>query len=293
MAATLHSLWRKLAFFTLGTLLILFFAAWRMGGILIAPQPTEIGDLPAGFTGRSVQFLSLSGSQLKGWHLPGDERGGAILLMHGIRSSRLGMLARARFLSQAGYAILLFDFQAHGESAGKQMTFGFMEGKDAHAAVEFLRKTSPGEKIGVIGVSMGGAAAILASPPLDVHAVVLESVYPTINQAIANRLAIRLGEWGGRLTPLFILQLKPRLGIEASDLHPINDISKIKAPKLFITGGADRHTTRDDSVRLYNTATAPKELWMIPDAAHTDLHLFSKEEYERRVLDFFKAHLRG
>ncbi len=261
--------------------------------MLIASHPREIGDLPAGLTGKSVQFLSLSGSELAGWHLPGDERGGAILLMHGIRSSRLGMLERAAFLSKAGYAVLLFDFQAHGESAGEQITFGLMEGKDAYSAVEFLRKASSGKNIGVLGVSLGGAAAILASPPLEVDAMVLESVYPTIGQAIANRLAIRLGEWGRILTPFFLWQLKPRLGIEASNLRPINGLSKMRAPKLLIAGEADRHTTRNDSLQLYHAAAAPKEIWIIPDAAHTDLYSFSKGKYERRVLDFFNAHLRG
>ena len=58
--------------------------------------------------------------------------------MHGVRANRLVMLARARFLHKAGYAVLLFDFQAHGESSGKRITFGHLEGLDASAAVTFL-----------------------------------------------------------------------------------------------------------------------------------------------------------
>ncbi len=86
---------------------------------------------------------------------------GAIILMHGVRANRLSMLDRARFLSHAGYAVLLVDFQAHGESTGEHITFGYLESRDAQAAVRFLRANAPDEKIGVIGVSMGGAPLCL------------------------------------------------------------------------------------------------------------------------------------
>src|SRR6185312_6459178 len=115
----------------------------------------------------------------------------------------------------------LFDFQAHGESAGEHITFGYLESRDAQAAVDFMRNNAPGEKIGVIGVSMGGAATLLASPPLKIEALVLEMVYPTINQAVSNRLTMRVGAWGAVLTPLLVWQLKPRLGVSADALMPI------------------------------------------------------------------------
>lgn len=58
------------------------------------------------------------------------------------------MLDRARFLSAAGFAVLLFDFQAHGESPGEHITFGYLESRDAQAAVEFLRTQAQVERIG-------------------------------------------------------------------------------------------------------------------------------------------------
>ncbi len=196
----------------IGLILVCIVATWVAGGVLSSPAPWPIGDLPADLSGRPVQFVSTSGETLHGWLIPGRKGAGAIALLHGVRSSRLGMIGRARFLSAAGYTVLLFDFQAHGESTGKRITFGYLESKDAQAAINLLRTTAPGEKIGVIGLSMGGAAAILATPRLEVDAMSLEMVYPSINQAIADRLAMRLGGWAGVLTPLLSWQLKPRLG---------------------------------------------------------------------------------
>jgi uncharacterized protein len=262
------------------------------GSTLSAGAPKQIGDVPPDLQGRIVEFQSDSGAKLRGWLLQGRKGAGAVVLMHGIRASRLDMLSRARFLSAAGYSILLFDFQAHGESAGKHITAGYLESRDARAAVDFARANFPGERIGVIGISMGGAAALLASPPLDVQALVLEMVYPTLEQAIDNRLEMRLGGWAGALSPLITVQLKLRLGVSADDLRPINHVGRVACPKLFIAGAEDRHTTLAESKSLFETAGAPKEFWAVEGAAHVDLHALKKQEYEQRVLSFFQHRLR-
>ena len=284
---------RKLALLTLLGLAVIGCASiWIAGGVLTSPAPQRIGNIPAGLNGRSVEFRSESGSTLHGWFVPGKAGAGAIVLMHGVRSNRLSMVNRASFLSQAGYSVLLFDFQAHGESSGTHITFGSLESKDARAAIQFLRDNAPGEKIGVVGVSMGGAAAILATPPVSVDAIVIEMVYPTINEAVNDRLTLRLGNWARILTPLLIVQLRPRLGVDPAELRPIDHVNQLTFPKLFIAGADDRHTTIEESRRIYETARAPKELWIIPGAAHVDLHEAAKIEYELRLLNFFKSNLK-
>jgi fermentation-respiration switch protein FrsA (DUF1100 family) len=282
---------RNLTIFTSIGLILILLSIWLAGGILGAPCNRPVGDLPSDLVGKSVEFSSLSGSTLHGWLIPGSKGRGSIILMHGVRANRLSMLERARFLSQTGYSVLLFDFQAHGESAGNHITFGYLESKDAQAAVAFLRQTLPGEQMGVIGVSMGGAAASLALPSLEVKAMVLESVYPTIDEAIADRLRMRLGGWAGILTPLLTIQFKPRLGCETNNLRPIDKVTRISTAKLFIFGRIDQHTTYNESMRLFNAAAEPKDYWSVDDAGHIDIHRFSKEEYEKRVLDFFRKYL--
>lgn len=287
----IKNLKRKVAFVS-GLGVVLFLAAcWIAGSVLSAPARRVVGDLPTDLNGRSVQFSSDSRATLSGWFLPGRKGAGAILLMHGVRASRLQMLERARFLSSAGYTILLFDFQAHGESTGEHITTGYLESRDARAALNYLHANAVGEKIGIVGVSMGGAATLLAEPQLEVDAIVLEMVYPTIEQAINNRLTMYLGNWAHILTPLLTVQMKLRMGVSPTALHPIAHVGKIAAPKLFIAGAKDRHTTLDESKELYAAASEPKELWAIENARHVDAHAFATKEYERRVLLFFEKHL--
>lgn len=272
--------------------LVVLVTSWVVGGRLCAPCPREIGPPPADLPGKSVRFYSASGSTLHGWLIASETNRGVVILLHGIRASRLQMVARARFLSQAGYAVLLFDFQAEGESYGDHIAFGYLEKKDAAAAANFVRCTLPGEKIGVIGLSLGGAAAVLAEPPLKVNALVLESVFPSLTEAVADRLIVRFGRSGKHLAPLLTGQLPLRLGFTADELRPIDHVGDIETPKLFIAGTADRLTTPAESLGLYLAAAAPKQFWELDGAGHEDLHQFAPAEYERRVLEFLAKNLR-
>jgi alpha-beta hydrolase superfamily lysophospholipase len=265
--------------------------AWHEGSVLIKPANCEIGKPPADLPVQSAQFPSSSGATLHGWVIRGQSGKGVVILLHGIRANRWQLVNHARFLSHAGYSVLLFDFQAHGESVGKHITAGYLESRDATAAVDFIHQKFPGEKVCVNGFSMGGAAAVLAKPPLQVNAMILESVYPTIEQAVTDRLETRFG-WLGKIgAPFLTWQLKPRLGIGRDDLCPIQQIGNITIPKFFIAGTADRDTTVQESKALFNAAVEPKQLWLVDGAAHIDMDAFAKDDYEKRVLDFLARNL--
>ena len=162
-------------------------------------------------------------------------------------------------LDDLGYSTVMIDLQAHGESPGKQITVGYLEKHDVRAAVEFARHKHPNEPIGVLGISLGGAAALLASP-LDIDAIVVESVYTNINVAIHNRVAAKLGPLASVPSALLILQLEPRLGISPSLLRPIEHVSKVDCPIFIISGAADLHTTAAETEAMFSAARDPKEL---------------------------------
>jgi fermentation-respiration switch protein FrsA (DUF1100 family) len=122
---------------------------------------------------------------------------------------------------------------------------------------------------------------------------VLEAVYSTVQEAVANRIAIRFGEAGRLLAPLLLWQLEVRLGVSADTVAPILGIRNIEAPLLLVAGERDRHTTIEQSRALFGAAPEPKELWVVAGAVHQDFHRLVPQEYERRVLDFLKRTLRG
>ena len=263
-----------------------------LGSTLSAPAPHVVGDAPDSLHASSVSFPSDSGSTIRGWFIRGVAGHGGIVLAHSVRSNRLEMLDRATFLNQAGYSVLLFDAQGQGESPGDHITFGHLESFDARAAVAFLRAQLPGERIGYLGVSQGGAAALLGRTPLAVEALVLEAVYPTLREAVVDRIRIRLGPLAPVVAPLLLMQVRLRLGVDADAVAPIEGIGRIRAPLLLIVGDKDRHTLLAESQRLFAAAPEPKTLWVIPGAAHVNFHRFARAEYEHRVLEFLSRALR-
>jgi fermentation-respiration switch protein FrsA (DUF1100 family) len=44
---------------------------------------------------------------------------------------------------------------------------------------------------------------------------------------------------------------------------------------------------------LFELASEPKELWIVPDAKHNQAANVAQEEYRRRILDFFERYLEG
>jgi fermentation-respiration switch protein FrsA (DUF1100 family) len=266
-------------------------AVWTVGSRGTAPAPRPVGLPPEELPAEDVVF-GPPDAPVRGWLVRGRAGAPAIVLLHGVRADRRMMLGRAGFLHAAGYTALLFDFQAHGESPGEAITFGYRESRNVGDAVAFLRGAVPGVKIGLIGVSLGGASAVLARPLVAVDAMVLEAVYPTIEDAIGDRVALRLGGWARRLTPLFLWQFKPRLGFTSAELRPIERIGAVTVPKLMIAGTADRHTTIAESEALFAAAAQPAEFWAIEGAAHVDFHAFVGAAYETRILGFFARTLR-
>jgi fermentation-respiration switch protein FrsA (DUF1100 family) len=229
----------------------------------------------------------------RGWLVAGTPGAGVVLLLHGVRSDRRQMLERARFLHRAGYTALMLDLPAHGESDGERITFGARESAGVRAALVYLRQSYPGERIGVIGVSLGAASLVLAHANPAPDAVVFESMYPTIADATRDRIAIRLGNGAGAaLAPLLLSQLPLRLGVSQADLRPIDDIRYLHSPVLIAAGEADRHTTKFETERIFAAANPPKKLWLVPGAAHVDLHRFAPAAYDRTVLSFLATYLR-
>lgn len=266
---------------------------WVIGGELSAPVPRSIGSAPSSLSGaEDVAFHSASGSLIHGWFVSGTTGQGAVLLLHGVRGDRRDMLARAVFLHDLGYTVLLIDFQAHGESPGERITFGDLESRDVVAALTYLQhRASPGERLGVIGVSLGAAAFILAEGRPPVNAVILESMYPTIEQAVTDRLRLHLGPAGPVLAPLLMLQIPYRLGTSLQRLRPIDRMGSVGAPVLILSGTRDQHTTLEEAYTLFAAAHAPKSFWAVAGAAHVNLHTYAKAEYERRVAAFLGAEL--
>lgn len=291
MIRFIHRNWKRFCGLAIMILVSGLAATWIVGGQLCAPCNHTVA-LPKDLPVEQVTFPSASGTTIHGWLVDAAANHGVVILQHGLYADKSTLVEHAKFLSQAGYAVLLFDFQAHGESIGEHITFGYLESRDSQAAINYAKMRFPGKPIGIIGVSMGAAAAALAVPPLNVQALVLEMMYPTVVDATKDRIEMRLGKPGRLLSPLLTAQFKLRAGFYPNDLRPIVCVETITEPKLFLAGTADRDTKFNEAKELYARAAGPKQFVPFEGAKHQDLLAFAPEQYKQLILGFLDAHLK-
>lgn len=171
-------------------------------------------------TYETVKFQASDGVDLHGWFIPGkglSGRGPVVVWIHGWMWNRIGNVAgkvpftdrdvdflpTTRALHDAGFHVLMFDLANHGEMSGSRLpvTYGPWEARDFIGAVNYLR-TRPdidGDRIGVIGTSMGGNTAIYGTPecqPIKAILAVQPSVVPVFNY---NFSRLELGPLGPAL----------------------------------------------------------------------------------------------
>jgi alpha-beta hydrolase superfamily lysophospholipase len=292
---------RKTAFVTIFICILVTFVAasfWAIGDALSRAEHTQVGAPPDDLHEETVSIDlpagdSFAGGQIKAWIVPAAASKGIVLLLHGIRADRRQLVDRSRFLRELGYSSLLIDLPAHGESSGDRITFGVRESKGVAAALSYLCARFPQSPLGVIGVSLGAASFVLANPSCHPRAVVLESMFPTIEEATNDRMRNYAGSFLGSLvTPVLLVQMPFMVGVSPSQLRPIDEIRKIGCPVLIASGSIDRNTTLAETQRIFQTANEPKELWIVDGAAHVDLHAFAKAAYEEKIGGFFAKYLR-
>ncbi|MGZ8562952.1 MAG: alpha/beta fold hydrolase [Candidatus Limnocylindria bacterium] len=195
------------------------------------------------------------GTRLAGWYIPAGRQAGptaaTVVLAHADGANKSEMLPWADLL-HADYNLVIFDFRNHGQSSGDVTTMGVREAGDLRAVLDWLEKAKRPTSIAVLGVSMGGAAAINeAAGDSRVKAVILDSTHATLANAFQARLdrdgyPLSLpGAWSILLGGLL------RTGEDMSSADPVQAIARYRErPVLIITGGSDRAIGPSDAADL-------------------------------------------
>ena len=281
------------------TALLLLGVAWI--GSERAIHPSVCDDLPElseypvlEATAEPVTFHSADGTRLAGWLVAG-ERDEAVVLLHGYRCDRREVLPHADMLYEAGFTVLLFDFRNRGESGGEFVSLGYYEREDALAAIDYL-KARPGlgdSKIGLLGLSQGGATAILAAAESDdVLAVAAEASFRSVDSAVAQSFSYFIGLPAFPFAPITVWLAERRTGIGTGEIVPERTVSELSpTPLLLMHGLKDETISPADSEAIFAAAGEPKELWLIPGAEHSDGATAAPDEYRHRIVAFFDDNL--
>jgi dipeptidyl aminopeptidase/acylaminoacyl peptidase len=241
-----------------------------------------------------ITITGHGGTRLAGTFFPGASRA-TIVLSHGYGAHQGEMVPWADFLVRAGYSVCTYDMRARGGSGGDAITLGALEQHDLRAVVDHLAArpdVDPG-RLGALGLSLGGAVTLMAAardPRLK--AIVDDCGFSDIASAIGTAYEQFIGLPAFPFAPLSVLIGEFRTGLSLRQSRPVDIVGRIAPrPLLIIHGADDREIPVAHSERNHTAAGHPKELWIVPGAAHAQSLEIAGPEYERRVVAFFRQHL--
>lgn len=258
---------------------------WLLANLLAAwattmPSNSAIPDMEtiAGQPVQPVKLTAADGVHVAGWYVPA-ESGRAVVLLTGITSNRRAMVSRAAFYRERDYASVMIDFRGTGESGRAPVTIGWRERLDALAAYRFLQEQGY-QRVGMHGISMGAAATAYAMQEETGQAfVVLESCYDTIDNALANRLAmVRVPP--GLAWPMQVFA-RLRIGAGPRELRPVDYLPACTAPALVLAGDSEPELRVEETRVVFESlGSAEKRLHFFAGGRHQNFHGRYTEEFE-------------
>jgi len=151
----------------------------------------------------------------------------------------------------------------------------------------------PPPHIFALGESMGAGIALQsAAADPRIEAVVAEAPFASLREASYDYAGLRRSPLLGKtlLRPFswaLIYHGEKIAGIDISQVSPENSVASRPFPVLLICDEKDDALPCRHAERIYNAATGPKQLWVVPGAFHTAALGFQPAEFQRRVLIFF------
>ncbi len=239
------------------------------------PDP-EITATPAdvGLEFEDVLFSSDDGVKLHGWFIPGSVDA-TMLWLHGNSGNISDRVDNILQLNRnLGANIFIFDYRGYGRSEGTPSEPGTY--LDAEAALEYLRSRGQNLKLIVFGRSLGASVAVELAIRQQVHGVILESPFTSVDAM-------------NRRTHPIISAFISAGSVVMSKYDSLSKIGEVKTPLLVVHGDQDEIVPFDMGRELFDAAREPKWFYPIAGAGHNDTYVVGGDAYFEALGAFVKA----
>lgn len=189
-----------------------------------------------------------------------------------------------------GFNTLLPDLQHHGLSGGQAIQMGWKDRIDVLQWMEVANNIYGKNTAMVVhGISMGAATTMMvAGEPQApyVKCFVEDCGYTSVWDEFAQEIktSFHLPAFPLMYTSSWLCQMK--YGWNFKEASSLNQVAKSSLPMLFIHGDKDKFVPTWMVYPLYEAKSEPKELWVVPGAAHAVSYKENKKEYTKRVAAF-------
>ena len=256
-----------------------------------AEQPIPKTPLDYGLEYRNVIFEASDGIRLSGWLLNESAERCVIMTHFGYRANRYGYQVKhqpfltrpykkdiefirvAKQLTDAGYAVLMYDLRNHGESEFSELgvgTGGVDERNDVFGAVHFVAndRATSGKPIGLLSYCMGANASICAMaedpdffPNAGVQSMV--AVQPLTNGLFLEAYGIK-----GRYFAAAEEHFRSQTGGISMNYALATDASSVSVPTRLVQSRKDSWTNFDFIKEVYNQIPTEKEMLWLEEPTH-------------------------
>ncbi len=246
-----------------------------------------------GIAFEEVSIPAKNNCTLYGWLMKRDSGFPTLILVHGWGRNVERTLPYIRHLSDKDFNLLTFDSRHHGSSDRDDFSTMVKFAEDISATLDFIHRDKyfANKSIGLVGLSIGGAASIFAaSNDPRISSVVTVGAFANPLDVMKQQLKqhhmpyIPVG-WG------VITLLQSRVGFKFADVAPEKHISHSDADFLLIHGDKDETIPPAHLRRLYDASKdGNASMWLIENRNHSDCHL--EEDFWLRISEHFQKTLK-
>jgi len=216
-----------------------------------------------------------------------------VVLAHGFFNSKDSVLLQELGASLFDrYDVALLDFRGHGNSPGL-FSWTTKEHMDLTAVLEFLKPHY--QKIGVIGFSLGAAITIITATKIDW----IDSIIAVSGPSDFDKIDYHFWELDAENDLFYNMTGDGRAGkgirpgpFWLKKEKPINKVSEVKCPALFVHGENDWVIKPWHSQALFEKAQCKKEIVVFSKGPHAEyLMRKNKEETVDQIRNWFEETL--
>lgn len=263
-------------------------APWAEAAAWLKAKPCET------LTGQSDEGLGLRACFLEAPSPTAD----VAILVHGYTGQGQDMAAFATmYREELGFHVLMPDCRGHGGSEGRYIGFGWHDRRDLLRWIDrMIERIGPEARIVLHGISMGGAAVLMASGeslPPQVKAIVSDCAYSSAKDIFTYQLRRMFKLPPFPLIPITSLICKWRAGYFFGEASALKQVGKTHIPILYIHGGDDTFVPTHMVYPLYEETASDKRLFVVPHAGHGWAYWTDREGYTRQVETFVHAYVRN
>ncbi len=252
-----------------------------------------------GITSEKLSLTSTDGLKITAYEVEAPSPKAVVIFLSGIHNpSVTAFFGHSAMLQKEGYASILCEMRAHGESEGEVISCGYKEYLDAKAVVDYIKanKKYSGVPIVIYGLSMGATTAINSIGEIpEIDGLISMSAFSSWEDTFADNMAnMGIPRIICNIEKPFVrLYCGSKYGFKNIKISPKNEIKKLgNRPALIYHSKGDSEVPYQSYEKIMASAKGNIKTWVKDGNSHfpTD-YLENPEqdkEYTKKIMDFLE-----